>query len=242
MLPVKYNPPSPVFVRLPVPVMLPDTVRLWPDPSDAVFEPVRVNAFPMVSVIAPPAVVAEVMIVPSESASVDPLSVKAVVLPAEPSFVNDIVPSVIVPMLFVFVVCVVPPKTRFHDPDVVGNVLQFEAVDQLPLPPPPDHVATPIGAATPRSTHAHATITVANIHAVLRRIWDICGSCYLSLQREIEKLIVTVVRIFPKQPQGSNRRKGSSQRIMKARAEFLFDTPSLVGLLPHCTTLALTRF
>jgi hypothetical protein len=173
LLPVKNNPPSPDFVKLPAPVMSPEMVRLWPDPSDTVFEPVRDNAFAMESVNALPAVVADVMIVPLESASVDPLSVNDAVLPIEPSFVNDIVPSVIVPMLFVLVVCVVPPKTKPHDPDVVGKVLQFEEVDQLPLPPPPDHVATPIGAATARSIPAQNTTTVANIHAILRRTWNI---------------------------------------------------------------------
>lgn len=169
LLPVKNNPPSPVFVRLPVPVMSPEMVRLWPAPSDAVFEPVRDNAFAMESVNALPAVVADVMIVPLDSASVDPLSVNDAVLPIEPSFVNDIVPSVIVPMLFVFVVCVVPPKIKPQDPEVVGRVVQFEEVDQLPLPPAPDHVATPIGAATASSTYAQTTITAANIHVVLRR-------------------------------------------------------------------------
>jgi hypothetical protein len=61
--------------------------------------------------------------------------------------VNDIVPSVIVPMVFVLVVCVAPPKDRFQVPDVVGMVLQLEEVDQLPEPPPPVHVALPMGAA-----------------------------------------------------------------------------------------------
>jgi hypothetical protein len=68
-------------------------------------------------------------------------------MPDEPSFVNDNVPSVIVPMVFVLVVCVAPPKDRFQVPDVVGIVVQLDEVDQLPEPPPPVHVALPIGAA-----------------------------------------------------------------------------------------------
>ena len=50
-------------------------------------------------------------------------------------------------MVFVLVVCVAPPNTRFQVPDVVGIVLQFDEVDQLPEPPTPVHVALPIGAA-----------------------------------------------------------------------------------------------
>ena len=107
-------------------------------------EPDSVNALPTVSPAAPPAavVIAELF-----SASVEPLRMNVPVWPAEPLFVNDIVPSVIVPMVFVLVVCVTPPNTRFHVPDVVGMVLQLDDVDQLPEPPPPVHVALPIGAA-----------------------------------------------------------------------------------------------
>ena len=75
LLPVKNNEPSPVFVKLPAPVMLPEMVMLWPAPKFSVFEPVRDNALPMVSVIALPAVVDEVMIVPFVNASEEPLSV-----------------------------------------------------------------------------------------------------------------------------------------------------------------------
>jgi hypothetical protein len=55
--------------------------------------------------------------------------------------VNDSESTLIVPMLFVPVVCVSPPKTKLHVPDVVGTVLQFAELDQLPLPAPPVHVA-----------------------------------------------------------------------------------------------------
>ena len=92
-------------------------------------------------------VVAVVVMRLFDIASVDPLSVNNAVLAEEPSFVNDMVPNVIVPMVFVLVVKVVPPNTRFHWPDVVGMVLQLDAVDQFPEPPPPVHVAFPIGAA-----------------------------------------------------------------------------------------------
>jgi len=66
-----------------------------------------------------------------------------------PLFVNAIVPSVIVPMSFVFVVCVVPVKKRLHVPDVVGfpdaaDVNQLDVPDQLPVPAPPVHVAFPL--------------------------------------------------------------------------------------------------
>ena len=91
-----------------------------------------------------------------------------------PLFVNDIVPKVIVPMSFVFVVRVLPPKIRLHVPEVSGTVLQFDAVDQLLLPPPPDHVATPAGA---WFIAAQATMKVANINATLRRDWVIWGLC-----------------------------------------------------------------
>ena len=123
-------------------------LRLCPPPSVTEFDPESVSAFEIVSPVAEKTpVVAVVVIAEFDIASVEPLSVKSDVLPAEPLFVNDIVPSVIVPMVFVLVVCVAPPNTRFHESDVVGMVLQLDAVDQLPEPPPPVHVAFPIGAA-----------------------------------------------------------------------------------------------
>jgi hypothetical protein len=91
-------------VRLPAPLILPEIVRLWPAPKLAAFEPVRAIALATESVIALPLVVDDAIIVALDSASVEPLNVKVAVLPAEPSFVNAIVPSVIVPTLFVFVV------------------------------------------------------------------------------------------------------------------------------------------
>jgi hypothetical protein len=116
---------------------------LCPDPIDAVFEPVSDKRLPTLSVITLPLAVAVVVIVAFESANVEPLSVKLAFLPAVPLLPNVSESTVIDPMLFVFVVCVVPPKTRLHVPDVVGTVLQFELVDQLALPPPPDQVVVP---------------------------------------------------------------------------------------------------
>jgi len=89
----------------------------------------------------PPAATAVVEIVPDVRASVEPLSVKRPVFPAVPSLVNESEFSVIVPIVLVPVVWVVPPKTSAHEPDVVGMTVQFEAFDQLPLPPPPVQVA-----------------------------------------------------------------------------------------------------
>ena len=60
-----------------------------------------------------------------DRASVEPLSVNVAVLSAELSFVNDSVPRVIVPMVFVLVVCVAPPKETFQVPEVVGIVVQL---------------------------------------------------------------------------------------------------------------------
>jgi hypothetical protein len=105
---------------------------------------------------------------------VEPLSVNVAVWPTPPLFVNDIVPSVIVPMVFVLVVCVAPPKDRFQVPDVVGIVLQLDEVDQLPEPPPPVHVALPIGAAKEGLTPAPNdwTPTIAATKRQLRIIRD----------------------------------------------------------------------
>ena len=69
-----------------------------------VFTAVSDKALPTVSVIVPPLVVPVVVMVAFDSASVDPLRVKVAVWPAESSFVKAIVPSVIVPMVFVLVV------------------------------------------------------------------------------------------------------------------------------------------
>lgn len=171
-------------MRLPAPLMLPEIVRLWPEPKIAALEPVRDNGLPIESVMALPVVVADMMIEALVSESVEPLSVKVAVLPVEPSFVNDIVPSVISPILFVFVVCVVPPKTRLHAPDVVGKVLQFEAVDQLPLPPPPDHVATPTGPAMAGFILPNAAIDTANSIATLRRTWGIYALFGLKIDQK----------------------------------------------------------
>jgi hypothetical protein len=105
--------------------------------------------------------VAVVVIVAFESANVEPLSVKLAFLPAVPLLPNVSEPTVMGPMLLVFVVCVVPPKTKLHVPDVVGNVLQFELVDQFPLPPPPDQVVVP-ALASPDTTAIARTSVAAN--------------------------------------------------------------------------------
>ena len=156
MLPVKKSCPAPDIVRLPAPSILPAIVRLCPDPIDAVFEPVSDKALPTLSVSALPLVVAVVVIVALESASVEPLSVKFAFLPTVPLLPNVSESTVIGPMLFVFVVCVVPPKTKLHVPEVVGNVLQFELVDQLALPPPPDQVVVPAHASPDATANATA--------------------------------------------------------------------------------------
>jgi hypothetical protein len=129
---------------------------LCPDPIDAVFEPVSDKELPTLSVNTFPLVVAVVVIVALESANVEPLSVKLAFLPTVPLLPNVSESTVIVPILFVFVVCVVPPKTRLHVPEVVGNVLQFELVDQLALPPPPDQVVVPAHASPDTTANAKA--------------------------------------------------------------------------------------
>jgi hypothetical protein len=123
------------------------------------------KALPTPSVNTLPLVVAVVVIVALESASVEPLNVKFAFLPTVPLLPNVSESTVICPMLFVFVVCVVPPKTRLHDPDVVGNVLQFEAVDQLPLPPPPDQVVIPAKASPEPTANATMNMAAANTGA-----------------------------------------------------------------------------
>lgn len=95
----------------------------------------------------PPLVVAEVAMDPALSDSVEPLTVKLEVLTPEPSLVNESEFTVIRPILFVEVVCVWPTNTMFHGADVVGWLDQFDELAQLPLPPPPVHVALPIGVA-----------------------------------------------------------------------------------------------
>ena len=118
------------------------SLRPWPEPSVTLLAPVRDSALAMVSteLAWAPSLVAVVVIGALDRASVEPLSVKIDVLPAEPSLVKDIAAVPIVPMLFVSIVWVVPPKTKPQLPDVVGSVLQLDAFDQLPLPPLPDHV------------------------------------------------------------------------------------------------------
>ena len=124
-------------------------LRLWPAPSVTVFAAVSDNALAMTSpeLASAPPLVAVVVIAALDRASVEPLSVKVDVWPAEPLLVKDIAMVLIVPMLFVPVVCVVPPKTRPQLFDVVGSVLQLDASDQFPLPPRPDHVVVVGGAA-----------------------------------------------------------------------------------------------
>jgi hypothetical protein len=156
LLPVRKSWPIPDFVRLPVPPILPPIVRLCPDPIDAVFEPVSDKALPTLSVNALTLDVAVVVIVALESANVEPLSVKLAFLPAVPLLPKVSELTVIDPMWFVVVVCAVPPKTRLHVPEVVGNVLQFELVDQLALPPPPDQVVVPAQASSDPSANATA--------------------------------------------------------------------------------------
>ena len=92
--------PEPKALKDPEPVTSPVRLRLCPLLSVTVLDPDSVNAFPTKSG-EPPAVV---VIAEFTSASVEPLSVKTPVLPEVPLFVNDIVPSVIVPMSFVLVV------------------------------------------------------------------------------------------------------------------------------------------
>ena len=147
----------------PLPEMPPDSVRAWPAPRLTTFGPVSVSRLPTSSPESDPDVVADVTMVEFASASVEPLSVNEAVLPAEPSFVNDSVSTLMVPMSLAFVGWVVPPNTRFQTPAVCGCELQFDASFQLPLPPPPVHVELPIGAAiaTPHGSHATTASTAA---------------------------------------------------------------------------------
>ena len=170
------SPPDTPMERDPSPEMPPVVrLRLCPPPSVTEFEPESVSAFAIVSPVpGKDAVVAVVVIEPFDSASAEPLSVNVAVWPEVPLFVNDIVPSVIVPMVFVLVVCVAPPKDRFQVPDVVGIVLQLDEVDQLPEPPPPVHVALPMGTAKDGDTPTPKawTPTIAATKRQLRIIRD----------------------------------------------------------------------
>lgn len=167
-------------MKLPEPSILPLIVRLCPIPSDAVFEPVSERALPTLSVNTLPLVVAVVVIVALVSAKVDPLSVKFALFPKVPLLPNVSESTVICPMLFVFVVCVVPPKTRLHVPDVVGNVLQFELVDQLALPPPPDHVVVPAAAFPKPNAKANATKDMATKEGDRDFVNDAWFTCLFS--------------------------------------------------------------
>ena len=91
-------------MRLPEPLISPPIVRLCPEPSVTVFEFVSERALPTLSVNTLPLVVAVVVIVALDSANVEPLSVKFAFFPTVPLLVNDISATLIVPMLFVFVV------------------------------------------------------------------------------------------------------------------------------------------
>lgn len=83
-------PPEESTVREPLPEIPPvDRLRLWPDPSVMLLEPVKVRALATVSLKADPAVVAVVTIVAFERARVEPLRVKLAVLPAVPLLVNE---------------------------------------------------------------------------------------------------------------------------------------------------------
>jgi hypothetical protein len=139
-------PPEEPTVSEPLPEIPPEVrLRLWPDPSVMLLEPVRVRALVTVSLKADPAVVAVVTIVALERARVEPLRVKDDVFPAVPLFVKEIASIAIVPMLLELVVPVVPPNTKPQVPDVVGSVDQFADCDQLVFAALPDHVV--IGAA-----------------------------------------------------------------------------------------------
>lgn len=96
--------PGPVMVRDPVPPIAPENVRLWPLPAPIVFAPVSDKALPIESVKTLPLAVPVETIVLVDNASEEPLSVKVPLLAPTPLLVNDIVPSVMVPMLFVLVV------------------------------------------------------------------------------------------------------------------------------------------
>jgi hypothetical protein len=78
------------------------------------------RVLPTRSVNALPFAVAVVVIVAFVKASGEPVTVKLADWPTKPLFVKDKASSVISPMSFVVVVCVVPLKTRLHDPEVVG--------------------------------------------------------------------------------------------------------------------------